>query len=73
MADWERDLPPWEPCGDCECGLPFREIERMGDGFVAMCPLDRRSDVTFTEEEARALARENAARLREAVKETGDG
>jgi hypothetical protein len=48
-------LSDWEVCDACECGLPCRPIRKAGDAFRAECPLDRRQDVDFTEDDLRVF------------------
>ena len=51
----QAPLADWEVCGTCECGLPCRPIRKMGDGFRAECPLDRRQDVDLTKDDLRVF------------------
>ncbi|MGR3593065.1 MAG: hypothetical protein ACU0B9_07120 [Limimaricola soesokkakensis] len=49
----QAPLADWEVCDACECGLPCRPIQPAGKGFRADCPLDRRQDIVFTEDDLR--------------------
>jgi len=54
-------LADWEVCDACECGLPCRPIRKVGDGFQAECPLDRRQDIDLTEDDVRVFRIGSAA------------
>ena len=49
----QAPLSDWEVCDACECGLPCRPIRKVGDGFRAECPLDRRQDIYLSEDDLR--------------------
>lgn len=51
----QAPLSDWEVCDACECGLPCRPIRKVGDGFQAECPLDRRQDINLTEDDLRVF------------------
>jgi hypothetical protein len=51
----QAPLTDWTVCDACECGLPCRSIRKAGDVFRAECPLDRRQDIVFTEEDLRVF------------------
>lgn len=51
----QAPLSDWDVCDACECGLPCRPIRRAGDGYRAECPLDRRQDIEFTEDDLRVF------------------
>lgn len=51
----QAPLSDWEVCDACECGLPCRPIRKVGDGFRAECPLDRRQDVDLTKDDLRVF------------------
>ncbi|MSU91864.1 hypothetical protein GE300_20015 [Rhodobacteraceae bacterium 2CG4] len=51
----QAPLADWDVCDACECGLPCRPIRKAGDGYRAECPLDRRQDIEFTEDDLRVF------------------
>lgn len=51
----QAPLSDWEVCDACECGLPCRPIRKVGDGFRAECPLDRRQDIYLSEDDLRVF------------------
>lgn len=51
----QAPLSDWEVCNACECGLPCRPIRKVGDGFRAECPLDRRQDIYLSEDDLRVF------------------
>ncbi len=51
----QAPLADWEVCDACECGLPCRPIRKVGNRFRAECPVDRRQDIEFAEDDLRVF------------------
>jgi hypothetical protein len=61
----------WPPCHSCECGLDSRPIKANCGVWVAVCPLDSKSDVLLAEDDLRSFRIDTAALVREIASASG--
>jgi hypothetical protein len=65
--------PPreWQVCDDCRCGQDWRPIARVDGQHVAICPLDRVSDLLLEAEDLESYEIDAAALVREIATSSG--
>lgn len=65
--------PPceWQACDDCRCGQDWRPIARVDGQPVAICPLDRGSDLLLEPEDLESYEIDAAALVREIATSSG--
>lgn len=61
----------WRVCDDCRCGQDWRPIEQINGQLLAICPLDRRSDLALEPEDLESYEIDAAALVREMTSNSG--
>lgn len=61
----------WQVCDDCRCGQDWRPIARVEGQPVAICPLDRGSDLLLEPEDLESYEIDAAALVREIATSSG--
>jgi hypothetical protein len=61
----------WDVCSSCECGLDVRPIQHFDGRYVAVCPLDQKSDLILEAEDLRSFRIGVPALVREIASASG--
>lgn len=69
----EAPATEWDVCPACDCGLDMRPIHQVDGRYVAVCPMDRRSDVVLGDDDLRSFRIHPSALVREIAMASGFG